>query len=114
MQAKDTTLQEAISAVNLAKAFYRRQRTDESFCRFYEDVLDAASKLKIGEPLLPRNRRAPRRFDNGSEPHHYGTPKDYYRRQYFEAVIYYFESSWEDRFEQRRTLPPVLSLENIL
>ncbi len=35
LQGKDTTLQEAISAVNLAKAFYRRQRTDEAFCHFY-------------------------------------------------------------------------------
>ena len=34
LQAKDTTLQQALSSVDLASAFYRRQRTDEEFNRF--------------------------------------------------------------------------------
>ena len=31
LQAKDISLQEALSAVNLASGFYRRQRTEEAF-----------------------------------------------------------------------------------
>ena len=34
LQGKDTTLQEALSAVNLTKVFYKRQRTDEAFQPF--------------------------------------------------------------------------------
>ena len=39
LQAKDTTLQQALSSVNLASAFYRRQRTDEEFNRFMTVLL---------------------------------------------------------------------------
>ena len=31
LQGKDTTIQEAIGAANLAKGFYKRQRTDQAF-----------------------------------------------------------------------------------
>ena len=47
LQGKDTTLQEALAAVNLAKAFYKSQRTDEAFCRFYDQVLETAEKVEI-------------------------------------------------------------------
>ena len=40
LQAKDTTLQEALSAVNLASAFYMRQRTHEAFNRIYNSVVE--------------------------------------------------------------------------
>lgn len=35
LQGKDTTVQEALSAVNLAKAFYRRQWVDEAFSHLF-------------------------------------------------------------------------------
>ncbi len=54
LQGKDVTLKEALSSINLAAAFYRRQRTAESFDRFYDDVVGMAEDLNIGEPVLPR------------------------------------------------------------
>jgi len=75
LQGKDTTIQEAIGAANLAKGFYKRQRTDQAFESFYTDVNDTARKHEI-DPQLPRYRRAPR-FDSGSQPHMYNSPKDF-------------------------------------
>ena len=76
LQGKDTTIQEAVAAVNLAKGFYRRQRSDQSFQLFYENVLQAAQKLGIGDPQLPRYRKVPKRLDDGSQQHRYSTPKE--------------------------------------
>ena len=42
LQGKDTTDQEALSAVNLPISFYKRQRTNEAFCCFYDDVVKNA------------------------------------------------------------------------
>lgn len=113
LQGKDTTLQEALSSVCLTKAFYRRQRTDEAFSDFYEGVLDTAHKEKIGEPQLPRYRRTPMRFDDGSQPHRFSVPKDYFRHLYFQACDLLLQEL-EERFEQRDLLPPVLCIENLL
>ena len=84
LQTKDTTLQ-ALSSINLASAFYRRQRSDEEFKRFYNDVVEEAQQLAIGEPQLPRYRRPAARIDSGSHPHCFSSPRDYYRHLYFEA-----------------------------
>ena len=113
MQGKDTTLQEALSAVSLATAFYKRQRTDEAFCLFYDGVVDFANTIKINGPQLPIIRKVPKRFDTGSQPHQYKTPKEYFRHQYFEACDLLLQEL-ENRFEQRQSLPQVLSLESIL
>ena len=70
LQGKDTALQEALAAVNLAKAFYKRQWTDEAFCRFYDQVVETAEKVEIAGPELPRNRRTPARLDDGRDMLH--------------------------------------------
>ena len=81
LQGKDTSIQEAASAVNLGKRFYQRHREDTEFDRFYDRVVDEAKQLKIDEPKLPRYRKAPARLDDGSQPHHYSTPRDYFCQQ---------------------------------
>lgn len=113
LQGKDTSIQEAISAVSLAKSFYKRQRTENAFQSFYDDVVITAQKLKIGEPQLPRYRRVPRRLDDGSQPHRYSTPKEYFRHQFFEACDLLI-SELDQRFDQQQLLSPVLTLENLL
>ncbi len=113
LQGKDTTLQEALSAVNLAKAFYRRQRTEQAFSIFYDDVVSVAQKECIGEPQLPRYRRAPARLDDGTQPHRFSDPKAYYRHQYFEVCDMLLQEL-NDRFDQDNLLPPIQCLENLL
>ena len=74
LQAKDTSLQQGLSAVNHCKAFYDRQRKEESFNCFYDKVVKTGQNLKIDPPCLPRYRRAPVRNEDGSFPHRYSTP----------------------------------------
>ena len=78
LQRKDTTIQEALSAVNLPNSFYKRQRTNEAFCCFYDDVVKNAQKVNISGPQLPRYKRRPKRLDDGCQQHRYKTPKDYF------------------------------------
>ena len=113
LQGKDTSLQEALSAVNLASGFYRRQRTDEAFGLFYDGVVQNAEDLTVGSPRLPRYRRAPARIDDGTSPHRFASPRDYYRSLYFQACDLLLREL-EDRFDQKELLPPVLALENLI
>ena len=112
LQAKNTSLQEALSAVNLASGFFKRQRTDEAFNVFYDGVLDLATKLYIGSPHLPRYRRAPARLDDGSAPHQFDSPRSYYRSQYFQACDLLI-GELEERFDQKE-LQPVLAMEELI
>ena len=38
----------------------------------------------MSEPALPRVRRPPRWLDSCSDPHQFSSPKEYYKRAYFE------------------------------
>ena len=49
-QGKDTTLQEVITAANLAKNHYRQLRTEAEFKKFYQSCV-FFSEGKSGEPL---------------------------------------------------------------
>lgn len=53
LQGKDTTLQEAMTAVALAKKHYVRLRTEEEFNRFYASCVTFAEG-KADAPALPR------------------------------------------------------------
>ena len=45
------------------------------------------NELNVDEPQLARQRKAPRRFEQGKAPAEFAaTPKDEYRRAYFEAL----------------------------
>ena len=53
LQGKDTSIEEAVSAINLGKRFYQRQRKDEEFNRFYDHVVEEAKQLKeLLRPVL--------------------------------------------------------------
>ena len=88
LQARDTTLQEALVAVNTGKLFLQRQRDDCAFERFYVNAETEAKQYNI-EPVLPCYRRPPKRLDDDASPHVDKTPQDYYRRQYFEVLDLY-------------------------
>ena len=62
-------------------------RDDSEFDLFWELVKMKASVLEVGDPKLPRQRKAPKRFEVGSgEPHYPATVEEYYRRFYFEVL----------------------------
>ena len=71
--------------MNVTKSFYQQQRQDDAFNKFYESVVKNANDLQIGEPMLPRYRKAPRRYDDGSHQFAFSDPRSYYRHKHFEA-----------------------------
>ena len=98
LQAQDTSVQEALSAVNLAAVFIKRQRKDSAYQLFYSSVVLKA-KNYTDDPVLPRYRRPPRCLDDGSAPHSFASPEDYYRTKYFEALDF-VENEINRRFDQ--------------
>ena len=48
--------------VRMAIASLHSVRTEEMFNLFWQNIIAQASKLDIGEPTLPRRRKAPRRY----------------------------------------------------
>ena len=68
---------------------FKKMRTDESFALWWETVSKLAEDTGIvKEPTLPRKRKAPKRFEEGSSDtyHFYNSPLEYYRSVYFHAV----------------------------
>lgn len=98
LQAKDTLVSEAIKGSKMLVKHYASLRTEDAFDRFYGNVLESSANV-TGEPVLPRRRKAPRRLDDGSEPHRYVTAKDKYRHEYF-LVLELAQGEIEKRFDQ--------------
>ena len=85
IQAKDITVQEAVRGAQLLKTHLSSMRNEAKFESFYSEVLRDSVNL-TAEPTLPRQRKRPRRFDDGATPHSYEIPKDRYRHMYFEVT----------------------------
>lgn len=112
LQKRDISLQDACTAVEAAKSFYQRIRSESNFNKFYDESISLASNHSINLPVLPRYRRLPPRYENGSEQHRYVTPKDYHRHQYYEICdLLYGELN--DRF-QNQICSPIIAIEQSL
>lgn len=112
LQKREISLQDACTAVEAAKSFYQRIRSESNFNRLYDESIDLASNHSINQPILPRYRRRPSRYESGSEQHNYEMPKDYHRHQYFEACdLLYAELN--DRF-QNQLCSPIIAIERTL
>ena len=79
------TAQDANIAVNLAKAFYVRQRDLAAFQSFYQSVITNANG-KTEPPALPRYSNTPRMYDDGSLQYRFSNPEEYNRQQYFQVM----------------------------
>ncbi len=62
-------------------------RSDENFTLFWSLVKLKGSELNVNDPTMPRRRKRPRRYDDGSHSGDFpSTVEDYYRQIYFEAI----------------------------
>ena len=52
---------------------------------FYSQVVTESKDLTF-DPVLPHQRRPPKRIDSGSASHVFSDPKSYFRKQYFEVL----------------------------
>ena len=62
-------------------------REESAFKKFYKKVLDSSSDL-TEEPVLPRYRKQPRRYQEGTEAVRFASPENRYRQAYFEVLDY--------------------------
>ena len=85
LQAKDTTVGEGVKGAHMLQSHLLSLRSEKKFTTFYSDVVKSSEGL-TDEPILPRYRRAPRRMDDGAQPHRFTCPKDRYRQAYFEVL----------------------------
>ena len=104
LQAKDICIQEAVSTT---QAFYRRQRQDDAFDKFFEGVVNDSQGYR-----RTHLRRPPIKF-GGSNQHEFGNPLAYYRKQYFEVLDLLIQEL-SDRFQQKDVMQPVLAIEALL
>jgi len=75
-------------------------RDDQSFDLFWMKVSQFVTLHKANEPQLPRQRKRPRRYEEGtSSGDFHETPKDYYRQYYFEAIDL-IVNCIQERFDQ--------------
>ena len=85
LQYRDINAQEVSMAVSAAVRFLQRQRSDSAYDAFYQSTVKEAEAY-TQEPTVPRQKRVPRRLDDGAEGHHYASPHDYFKQQYYEVL----------------------------
>ena len=74
LQAKDTTVGEGLKGAHLLQPYLSSVRCEVKFDTFCADVMKSSEGL-TDEPILPRFRKAPRRLDDGTQPHRFTCPK---------------------------------------
>ena len=52
---------------------------------FWEDIMKKKEHLDIGDPILPRQRKLPKKFDEPDTYHFLSTPKEFFRNVFFEV-----------------------------
>ena len=100
LQHKELSAAEGNSAALLTCDTLSTLQTTSEFEQFWHSVINKAEEVDIEEPVLPRRRKTPSRFDIGEcSSHHHESVKDYYRPQYFEAFDL-IVACIRDRFDQ--------------
>ncbi len=74
-------------------------RTDECFQLFWDKVLKMTEGKGINDPVLPRKRKHPKRYEDCEAANEYETPFLMYRRIYYEALDW-LTTSISTRFDQ--------------
>ncbi len=100
LQHQSLSAAQAQDVAELTVKTLKGMRTGEAFDLFFQLVESLRCRTNTEEPLLPRKRKAPTRFEVGDGDHYHSpTVQEYYSRQYFEAIDL-ATSSIQDRFDQ--------------
>ena len=100
LQKKNTSASEGQLTAEKTRKTLMGIRNDDNFDQFWEKVNKMICDVEVSDSILPRRRRIPRRYEDGNAPPTYdATPKDMYRRVYFEAIDLLVQAI-QDRFDQ--------------
>ena len=87
IQATTMSAVEAHHISQLSVSVLEKMRTDESFDQFWALVCSSQQSLDINDPVLPRARKRPRRYDEGiAEPYIPSDVKQHYRQIYYQSL----------------------------
>ena len=75
LQKKELSAAEGQYLAELVLETLRKDRCEEKFSLFWDSVLIKMKGLDIEEPILPRKRKLPIRFQSGCETYHPVTSK---------------------------------------
>ena len=99
LQSPSLSAAEGQKLANLTCRTLEKIRNDECFDLFWQRTLQLQRELEVQDPTLPRRRKAPRRYETGSEGHVHASPKELYRMEYF-SVLDLVVNYIKDRFHQ--------------
>ena len=100
LQKKELSAAEGQQVSNLVKVTLQSMRSAECFHLFWKTLIKKAEHLNVGEPVLPRKRKAPRCTEIGEGTGDFHTTVvDHYRVIYFEAMDLIIQCV-DDRFDQ--------------
>ena len=99
LQKSSLSAAEAQHLASLSVATLQGMRTGEAWTVFYASVESLKQKLGVSDAVLPRKRKAPKRYSDSREGFHSETPQDMYRVAYFEAIDLAI-ATIKDRFDQ--------------
>ena len=99
LQKADMSATEGQVIAAMTVSTLRSSRNDASFDLFWQNITASAENLQIDHPVLPRCRKTPRRFSDGTAPIFHVTVQYYFREIYFVALDLAI-SAIEDCFNQ--------------
>ena len=100
LQGENVSAIEAKKAAAATCQTIQRYRLDEEFSTFWDEAVAKAQELQLMDPRIPRSRRPPKRIDSGSTQCSFNSPKEYYRKMYFE-ISDTISGEMQKRFEQK-------------
>ena len=79
-----------------------KDRNEDSFDLFWNHTLMRQAKMDVNDPVLPRKKKTPARFEEGSSITYafLESPKDFYRQKYYD-VYDFIINAIQDRFNQK-------------
>ena len=88
LQKQSMSAAEGQSVAEVTVKTLKSMRTDENFTAFFDVCNCFCERTNTNLPILPRKRKAPRRFEIGTEEGtHSATVEDHYRQAYFEVDL---------------------------
>ena len=87
LQATAMSAVEAYGVAKLCIDVFKKIRTDEDYDLFWELANTTQKSLNVKDPALPRARKRPRRYEEGTaEPYHPPDVKQHYKQIYFQSI----------------------------
>ena len=100
LQKTDISASEGQEVAKMTLITLSSLRTEENFEFFWEWVTKTAKDLDNSDPLLPQQRKMPKRYEIGNaQPEFVDTPDHYFKCIYFEA-LHLITTCISERFDQ--------------